>query len=126
MKTKTPLENISAKELKKIKEYEKNHDDFGNNINFPDKIMGPMTMKGLLGKWAESIIYDIKYCLAKYYLGEDRNIDAGDIDFVKNRFRETSNMMHKLTPVLEDMVNENIYGLEDIMISIYGSMTIRI
>lgn len=48
------------------------------------------------------------------------NIDYGDKSLPKLYFRETENKINILTPVLEDLVNKNIYGIEDIFISVYG------
>lgn len=94
-------------------------DQYGNNTNFPDNILSDMTIKGLLGKWIELINFNINDCLYKYYM-KTRNIDCGDKKFVINLFNEVSAKISFITPVLEDLVNKNIYGIEDIFIAIYG------
>ena len=94
-------------------------DQYGNNTNFSDNALSDMTIKGLLGKWTGLIASDINSCLDKYYM-KTRNIDYGDKNFVINLFNNTSVKISNLTPVLEDLVNKNIYGVEDIFIVVYG------
>lgn len=48
------------------------------------------------------------------------NINRGDKNFVINLFNEVSTKISFLVPVLEDLVNKNIYGIEDIFIAVYG------
>lgn len=95
-------------------------DEFRNNTNFPDSIMGPMTMKGLLGKWTAYIVDKIRYCLSKYYFSANRNIDAGHKGLVTILFKETNDCIKYATPILEDLVSEDICGTENILISVYG------
>ena len=94
-------------------------DQYGNNTNFPDNILSDMTIKGLLGKWTELIDSDINNCLYRYYM-KTGNINRGDKNFVINLFNEVSTKISFLVPVLEDLVNKNIYGIEDIFIAVYG------
>ena len=94
-------------------------DQYGNNTNFPDNILSDMTIKGLLGKWTERIDSDINNCLYKYHM-KTRNIDCGDKNFVINLFNEVSTKISFLVPALEDLVNKNIHGIEDIFIAVYG------
>lgn len=94
-------------------------DRHGNNTNFSDNILSDMTIKGLLGKWTALINSHIKLCLCKYYMKTD-NIDCGDKNFVINFFNEVNTKISCLEPILEDLVNENIYGIEDIFIAVYG------
>lgn len=94
-------------------------DQYGNNTNFPDNILSDMTIKGLLGKWTGLIDSDINNCLYKYYM-KTGNIDCGDKNFVINLFNEVNTKISFLVPVLEDLVNKNIYGIEDIFIAVYG------
>lgn len=89
------------------------------NINFSDSILSDMTIKKLLIKWTELIKFDISYGLYKYYM-KTHNIDRGDKNFVITLFNEISTKISFLTPVLEDLVNKNIHGIEDIFIAIYG------
>ena len=94
-------------------------DKYGNNTNFPGTVMSDITTKGLLGKWVDTIIFEIRYDIFKY-CAKTNNLDAGDKDFVKSLFIETNNKILHLTPVLEDLCNEKLYGIEDIVIAIYG------
>lgn len=94
-------------------------DSFGNNVNFPNEIMSEMTTKGLLGKWLSYILSEIQRSLATYYL-KTGNVDAGDFNFVVDRFKETREMVEYYLPVLHDLVEERISGLEDITIAVYG------
>ena len=95
-------------------------DKFGNNIDFPDSVVGSMTVKGLIGKWCDVIVSDVQYCLTKHFFAAPHNVDAGDVRFVQATFREANAKIQSLRPVLEDMVAENIYGIEDILIAVYG------
>lgn len=94
-------------------------DKYGNNIAFPSSIMSDMTTKGLLGKWTSAILSGTVNALHKYYI-KDGNIDAGDKSFVVSLFRDIEDKISNLTPVLEDLVDKNIYGIEDIFIAVYG------
>lgn len=94
-------------------------DQYGNNTDFPDKVMSDMIPKGLLSKWVERIYWEAKFCLKKYYM-KHHNIDCGHKEFVISLFEETHYKIFYITPVLEDLVNINLYGMEDIMIAIYG------
>lgn len=97
----------------------KKTDKYGNNIAFPNSIMSDMTTKGLLGKWTTMITSEIVPALYKYYM-KYRNIDAGCKGFVASLFIEIEGKISNLTPVLEDLVDKNIYGIEDIFIAVYG------
>ena len=68
------------------------HDKHGNNTDFSDDIMSDMTIKGLLGKWTTIILSRVNTALWKYYFRTD-NIDAGDVEFVKNKFMETTRLI---------------------------------
>lgn len=94
-------------------------DSFGNNIDFPNEIMSEMTTKGLLGKWLSYIISQIQRSLATYYL-KTGNVDAGDFNAVVAQFTQTKEMVEYYLPVLHDLVEERISGLEDIAIAVYG------
>lgn len=94
-------------------------DKYGNNIAFSNNIMSDMTTKGLLGKWVSMIFSESQSALYKYYM-KDMNIDAGDKSFVISLFKSVDNKISNLTPVLEDLVEKNIYGIEDIFIAVYG------
>ena len=94
-------------------------DKYGNNTNFPDSVMSDMTTKGLLGKWTEMVISDVQWAVLKYY-AKTRNIDAGDLNFVRSLFVTTNDKIKILTPVLEDLCNRNLYGIEDITIAVFG------
>lgn len=94
-------------------------DDYGNNINFPDDILSDMTTKGLLGKWIGYLVSEVRGALYSFHV-KTNNIDCGDIDFVTKRFVETKMKIDCILPVLEDLIDANIYGFEDICIAIYG------
>lgn len=94
-------------------------DKYGNNINFSDSIMSDMTIKGLLGRWTSIIFSELTTVLYKYYI-KNNNIDAGDKNFVITLFQDLNHKIEYLTPVLEDLVEENICGIEDIFIAVYG------
>ena len=94
-------------------------DKYGNNTNFPDSVMSDMTTKGLLGKWTDMVISDAQRAVLKYY-AKTRNIDAGDLSFVRSLFVATNDKIKILTPVLEDLCNRNLYGIEDITIAVFG------
>ena len=79
-----------------------------------------MTTKGLLGKWTHTIISDVRHDVYKFY-AKTLNIDAGDINCVRQFFIATSEKIKYLTPVLEDLCNKNLYGIEDIMIAVFGA-----
>ena len=57
--------------------------------------------------------------LRKYYM-KTRNIDFGDKNATIEWFTDTQNKINILTPVLEDLTNEHIYGIEDIFNAVYG------
>lgn len=98
----------------------KKTDQYGNNVDFKDEIMSDMTMKGLLGKWVELLYSKIEYAVFKYYKRQ-HNIDVNDMDTVKMMFEDAYNYMVLLTPILEDMVTEDYYGIEEIVEAIYGA-----
>lgn len=94
-------------------------DDYGNNIGFPDDILSDMTNKGLLGKWIGYLVSEVRSSLYSFYV-KTNNVDCGDVDFVTKRFVETKMEIDYILPVLEDLVDANIHGFEDICIAIYG------
>ena len=94
-------------------------DEYGNNIDFSEDVLSNITIKGLLGKWTHMIISDVKHDIYKFY-AKTRNIDAGDKNCIREFFMETNEKIHYLTPILEDLCNENLYGIEDIMIAVFG------
>lgn len=99
--------------------YDKLSDEYGNNTNFPDEIVSQISIKGLLGKWTQHINYRIIYALKKYHM-KTRNIDYGDVIFTKCLFEATFSEINYLTPILEDLTGEHIYGMEDIFIAVFG------
>ena len=105
--------------LKDLKSALSGKDKYGNNIAFPSNIMSDMTTKGLLGKWTSLILSETLTALYKYHM-EYRNIDAGDKSFVISRFRDVGDRISNITPVLNDLVDKNINGIEDIFIAVYG------
>lgn len=98
-------------------------DKYGNNTNFPDEILSDMTIKGLLGRWTGSILAKVRYALCGYFLAESHNVDAGDKNAVETRFEEVKNIIDFSTPILEDCVDQNICGIEDIFIAVFGIMS---
>ena len=94
-------------------------DSYRNNTNFPNDIMSDMTTKGLLGKWVAFLVSKVRCSLYSYYI-KTNNIDYGDTNFVTQRFTETKGEIEYILPVLEDLVNANIHGFEDICIAVYG------
>ena len=100
-------------------ENDNKYDQYGNNTNFSDGIMSDMTTKGLLGKWTALIESRVRCDIRKYYM-KTRNIDAGDKNWIKSFFKDTMQFISYLTPILEDLVHKNIYGMEDIFIAVYG------
>ena len=95
-------------------------DKYGNNVDFPDSILSDMTIKGVLGKWTTHIAHTVLWTVSKYYVSGPRNIDCGDMSFVKSVFCDTNHEIDMITPILEDLVNKKIYGMEDIFISVFG------
>lgn len=98
-------------------------DKYGNNTNFPDEILSDMTIKGLLGRWTGSILAKVRYALCGYFLAESHNVDAGDKNAVELRFKDVKNIIDHSTPILEDCVDQNICGMEDIFIAVFGIMS---
>ncbi len=93
-------------------------DEHGNNTDFPDSIMSDITTKGLLGKWTQLIYLDTLSCLRRYY--ESRRKQGRDIEYVRRFFeRNSQSAAHKL-PILEDLVTNDINGMEDIFIAVFG------
>ena len=95
------------------------HDNFGNFTGFPDDVIGPLTMKGLLGKWVTLKLSDIRYAVTKYHMSY-RNIDAGDANFVLQLFADLDDELFILTPVLEDLTASHLYGFDNIVEAMYG------
>lgn len=114
---KVVIEKVNEMDCSLLPELET--DQYGNNTNFPNSIMSDMTTKGLLGKWTGMIASEIEHSLLKYHI-KTNNIDVGCTDFVRELFTETMGKIQYLTPVLEDLVNEKIFGMEDIFIAVYG------
>ena len=100
------------------KDSENSTDQYGNNTNFPDSIMSDISRKGLLGKWTEDIYNDAKICLIEYY--RKNSSDVGNVKGIRYYFDRLDEKISYLTPVLEDLVEENIWGMEDIFISVFG------
>lgn len=94
-------------------------DSFGNSISFSDNIMSSMTTKGLLSKWTNYLYHQMRYCLSKYYMCVC-NVDVGDKNYVVVQFKDIDNLIVRLIPVLEDLVDIRIKGMEDIFIAVYG------
>lgn len=105
--------------MKQINNFYDTEDKYGNNTNFPDDILSDISKKGLLGKWTATLLSYSENALFRYYI-KDRNIDAGHKDVVVSLFQDVNNTMLTLTPVLEDLVEKNIIGIEDIFIAVYG------
>jgi hypothetical protein len=94
-------------------------DQYGNNTSFPDSVMSDMTTRGLLGKWTEMIFSEVKGALFKYHM-RSRNMDFGYKNTTAIYFNDAWRMIEEVTPVLEDLVNESIYGIEDIFLAVFG------
>lgn len=115
------LEDMVVKELEGVIMRQLT-DKYGNNTDFSDSIMSDMTIKGLLGKWTARIFDEARTALKMYHLKEE-NIDHWDTDRVLSRFRYVSTAIRWIQPVLEDLTAENIYGIEDVFIAVYGVMS---
>lgn len=117
--------NNKNKTTKNLERYEETHDKYGNNINFSDDILSDMTIKGLLGKWTHLVASNIKSDLYRYYSKKYFEVSSYDglVNEIQCFFNATQNEIDKLTPILEDLVNKNIYGMEDIFIAVFGIMS---
>lgn len=124
-KEKTKRKATSRKERMKIfdkyiNDVNKHTDSYHNSIDFPDEIMSDMTTKGILSHQIDTIInVKIEYAMFKYHM-RTRNIDAGYKNFVTHLFQDAIRHIDVATPILEDFVNRNIYGLEEILCAMFG------
>lgn len=89
-------------------------------IGITDEIMSNMTTKDFVGKWVEYLCHQIKYAAIKCHQ-KVGNVDAGDMEIVKMFYKDANNEIKYIVPLLEDRLNENICGIEDIFIAVYGS-----
>ena len=88
------------------------------NGNFiPNEVMSNMPTKKLLEKWAGYLVDKAKYSLFKYHMNDG---DSGSKAFVRMLFEDTIDYVNKIIPVLEDLVAENIFGLEGVVAATYG------
>ncbi len=94
-------------------------DKYGNYVGFPDTILSDMTKKGFLSKWVSYLISQILLTLRTYYF-RSGNVDHDDLSAAKLRFESMEEELDYVVPVLLDMCNEGIRGLEDICIAVYG------
>lgn len=95
-------------------------DEYGNNINFSDDIVGTLSTKSLIGKWTNYIMENVIFCLYKYYSNSEHNTDAGNIEAVRTIFTNTIKEISMITPILSDLINPQYKGLENILITVYG------
>lgn len=81
-----------------------------------------MTIKGLLGKWTYRIFSEMKADLAEYFFSQKNPYDDTDTKVKRTMkyFSDTVQIIKILEPVLEDLVCEEIYGMEDIFIAVFG------
>lgn len=87
-----------------------------------EEIMSDFSKKDLLLKWVDFIYSDVENFVHYYHI-RGGFVDPGVKEslFEANwRYKVASERIKYLTPVLEDLVNEKLYGIEDIMIAIYG------
>lgn len=91
-------------------------------MNFPNEILNHITIRELLEKWLSLIYSDVFMALCKYHM-KIGNIDAGDKKIVKRFFKDTYNNIYCLTPLLEDLVNADLHGIEDIFIAVFGILS---
>ena len=94
-----------------------NSDVYSNYIgNIEDEFMSEITTKGLLSKWTAYLVNNVKYAVAKYHFPDK---DIKDIEYVKTIFNITQNKLDNIVPVLYDMINIEINGLDEICDYIY-------
>ncbi|MBQ8118530.1 MAG: hypothetical protein IJ147_10810 [Lachnospiraceae bacterium] len=91
-------------------------DKYGNNIDFPDKVLSDLTKKGVIGKWTEYMYRHIKNALCRYYL-ESSHQDKEEVRLVfENIYDEVS----KISFVLQDMISREFQGIDGIFEAVYG------
>lgn len=102
-----------------MEEQEPSTDQFGNNTNFPNDVLSGMTAKGLIGKWTETIVRDLRYCLEKFHLSSNKGT-IEDFRYIKREFSRTKEEIDLLTKVLEDLMAKEIKGTKEILDAIFG------
>lgn len=93
-------------------------DKYGNNTNFPNEVLSDMTTKGLLGKWCNMILSHIVSDVCKYRV--EIYLEGHEYTEIKSNFLYTYRQISHITPILEDLTNINLYGLDDIFLAVYG------
>lgn len=99
------------------------YDKYGNWIDFPDKYLSDMTIKGIISHLISSIVGDCRYALTKYYYSFNLgNVDANtSADVIYNLFFEPAQKYQKgVMPALLDMFNKHIDCLDDMVAAVYG------
>ena len=101
-------------------------------VNIPDEIMRETTTKDILRKWTENVLQDVKYALTEYYakhsdIAEElrKRILTYDYNMFRKKlveieFEDIRCRMKCISPLLTDLVHEDIYTIADIFIVVYG------
>ena len=90
---------------------------------FPGIYMHGLDAAQCVGKWVERIVCDARWFLCKYYdpgtnyLSETERCEIG---VCEDFLRDSRRMARDLTPVLEDLIDGSLNGLDDMIIALYG------
>ena len=93
----------------------------------PDDCVRDVSVKVLLKKWADDILFDVKYAISEYYgeysdlyaiINRSKQIDRRCV--TEHCFKQAYKKIEYLTPVLEDLVQADITGIGEIFRVVYG------
>lgn len=104
-------------------------------VNIPDDIMKDITTKEVLRKWIENILQDVRYSLTEYYAKHSdvveelsRRIRPYDYNTFRKKvveieFEDIRCRIKCITPLLTDLLHDDIWTITDICIAVYGMMS---
>lgn len=88
---------------------------------FPEKYMNGLDAAQCVGKWVERVVRDAYGVLHKYYNPKMSYLtDRGEIPVCEDYLKDLRRMVRNLKPVLEDLIDGSLNGLDDMIIAQYG------